>query len=153
MWGQILSKENDIVPPRYLLSFIFSINLVLPLLFCVISQQYIYIYIYIYIISVCFLMILIDHWNVQIKLLEDWSKFWWNLLFVGQRWILYHSSKYCVISTLPPCDSSSNSPDLLVMVYGCEWYLWCYRWPLLVAPAMIGGGSGDVLDYIYFLGY
>ena len=30
-------KENDIVPPSYLLSFIFSINLVLPLLLCVIS--------------------------------------------------------------------------------------------------------------------
>ena len=35
--GQILSTENDIVPPSYLLSFIFSINLVLPLLLCIIS--------------------------------------------------------------------------------------------------------------------
>ena len=37
VWGKRLSKENDIVPPSYLLSFIFSINLVLPLLLCVIS--------------------------------------------------------------------------------------------------------------------
>ena len=36
VWRQILCKENDIVPPSYLLSFIFSINLVLPLLFYVI---------------------------------------------------------------------------------------------------------------------
>ena len=32
-----MSTENDIVPPSYLLSFIFSINLVLPLLLCIIS--------------------------------------------------------------------------------------------------------------------
>ena len=36
VWRQILCKENDIVPPSYLLSFIFSINLVLPLLLYVI---------------------------------------------------------------------------------------------------------------------
>ena len=37
--GQILSKENDIAPPSYLLSFVFSVNFVLPLLLCVIESN------------------------------------------------------------------------------------------------------------------
>ena len=35
VWGQILSKDNNFVPPSYLFLFVFCVILILPLLFCV----------------------------------------------------------------------------------------------------------------------